>query len=596
MAVTLGTIFLLISPLIHARMGGAIFHLFRLIFKADSAGAGVTSTSLIWCFILLGLQIHLVGSFVLLCLGLPWTVAVLAPMAISFLPASINSLKFPFRIWRRGISFAQAFWLAVVFLLGLSLFDVVDGIQTPWKNNYGDLAYHLGMIHSFSFSSEYPPQNHLFAGERLIYPFFINLWSALFWWQSGSYPLLKIIFVFQWCLLWAAAFHFVRGRRYILLPWVLLLGGGSYFALGSNSGEVISTGYPWSSFFTTIWVTQRAALFGAVVALGALSIFLTELRTQKPRLPLLALASTMLALSPLIHTHIFVVVTLFCGLLLAIQLFQGRFKLIKFKDKTSILMAFVLPLVASLFFLPLLVGKSHIFSLSSGWLPGSEPTLAGTAMMWLLNAPLLFILAALFFVLARQWVALFVLSALFAVAHLVQLSFWDWDQIKIFLALYLIFIAIWASTRSRRLWFIHLLTLFLCLPSLYEVVQVAIGGKQFTVYSQAELSRAKQLRSSLSSDAVLLSAPLHNSAATISGRALYYGYEGTLSSHGLDYLKRRESIFNFLNGDITLDQMLAPVPSAVIWSDQERIFYRRQTVPAGLRQDSTFEYLYYPAP
>lgn len=114
-------------------------------------------------------------------------------------------------------------------------------------------------------------------------------------------------------------FFALRGEKYWLLPWALLLGGGSYFALGENSGELISKEAPWACFLTTIWVTQRTALLGMASLLTSLWAFHRSLDaslSDAARRFFIALSCLILALSPLAHTHITLVGVLYIALVL----------------------------------------------------------------------------------------------------------------------------------------------------------------------------------------------------------------------------------------------------------------------------------------
>ena len=585
----LAILFLLVTPFLYARLGGVVISGLRHI-HGENLTVQYCSAGMCCCAILLGLELHLVGSFVLLSMGANWTLAVFCPLLLSILPSAVHPLKVVKRVTRRGIAPSFAFWIGAILIFGISLFDTINGIETPWKNNYGDLAYHFGMIHNFSFAALFPPENHLFAGQKLIYPFLINIWSALFWWQSGDYALLKVIFVFQWSLLWIALYKLLRGDRYPLLSWTILLGGGSYLALGMNSGSLISAGYPWTSFLTTIWVTQRAALFGTAIAIGSLSIIFGELRRQIPRKSMISFAGIMLALSPLMHTHIFLIVSLFCLAVLFLRIFFTNTTL---SSGTGVFFAFLVPFSINLAFAPLLLGKSHIMQITAGWTPGAKASLLDSMVIWATNAPLIFILGLVLLVLTRKWLVFIPLLGLFLMAHIVQLSFWDWDQIKIFLALYLILIAFWSSLRETKFWHLHLVAFLLCIPSIWEVAAITKEGRQYTVYDKSTIQQAELLRSKLPTDAIILAAPLHNSLATLSGRTLYYGYEGTLASHGIEYSSRKRLLDHYMRGKISYQQLEKPLPTALIWTEVEKKFFSRLTAPEGFKQDPEVGYLYH---
>lgn len=121
--------------------------------------------------------------------------------------------------------------------------------------------------------------------------------------------MLPLVFTYQWVLCWSALFFLVRGERRFIFPWLILLGGGSYVVLGENSGTMISKNQPWALFLTTIWVTQRSAMFG-VAPLVAVVFLLFEGWKERSR-AMIAGAGLVCALMPLAHTHFLLAVEFF---------------------------------------------------------------------------------------------------------------------------------------------------------------------------------------------------------------------------------------------------------------------------------------------
>lgn len=491
---------------------------------------------------LIGLLAHLSMAFFLKCLGLSWWAACFLPLlptvlSIRSLPSNIRSL-----LPKPNINFTL--WLIVVLVLGTTIFEAINGIQTYWKNNYGDLPFHLGMITSFVYGNNFPPQYHFYPGETLSYPFLINFWSALLWWPNPTFEALHLIFVVQWVILCCIIYHALNGNRYPLLPWAVLFGGGTYFSLASNSGGTfINQGYPWTSFLTCIWIPQRSSLFGAACALVVLKLL------RNTNCFNYVIAAAILGLMPLVHTHTLITLLGFIAIYQIIEEFHLVYnKPISF-FKLQLLRFW--PLAIGIIFLPWLIGKSDIGKFTIAWMAKDVGSieqvmieLGKASQLWLVNCWQVFLVAFLFLPLTRKFKVILSLFILFFAANLYQLAIWNWDQIKIFIALYLVLLASWSAvdrpTLLMRL--AHPLLLILIVPSLYETWLVLRPGGQtaINIYSVEDLEQAKQVRLHTAPDAVILSAPAHNSQITLTGRFMYLGYEGQVASHGIKFQQRKE--------------------------------------------------------
>ncbi|MCB0354199.1 MAG: hypothetical protein KDD64_11760, partial [Bdellovibrionales bacterium] len=270
-----------------------------------------------------GLLTYLSLLTVFLSIGLPWIVGCFLPYVLLLLQKKQSLIlkeSFP------SLSLNFALWFFAHLCIGVTLFQTVSGVETFWRNNYGDLTFHIGMISSFVYGDVFPPEYHLYAGSSLSYPFFINLWSASLWWIAPTWKNLSLLFAFQWVVVWSSIYFLLRGNRFVFIPWALLLGGGAYFFenFGHNSGELIDKGFPWTSFLTTVWVPQRSAMLGIAVSLAAMSLIFVGShdkpeRTMSSRPFDLLGAGLLLGLSPLAHFHICFITGLFLSLVLVLR-------------------------------------------------------------------------------------------------------------------------------------------------------------------------------------------------------------------------------------------------------------------------------------
>lgn len=563
-----------------------------------------------WLF---GLLLHLTLAFILKCLGANWLVATALPLALILISKKefFNALSLVKNATRHLASVPFVLWMLLQIFWGINLFSIDDGIRTPWVNNYGDLTFHLGMISHFTWQGDFPPSYHIYAGETLSYPFFVNLWATMLWRPFAVLPVLSVVFAAQWVLMWACAYVFLTFGRARFLPWVLLLGGGSLVAIVNQpdvfSWSLISKGYPWTTWLSTIWVTQRSALMGMGVCLGSAALVLNLPRFKQHGTVHIAMAGAMLGLSPLVHTHYFLVSALFLGGYLFLKAFLSVRELVLssgyFSWRESIglaasqhfLILFVLTCV-SIFFFPLLMGKSGMAGLMLGWEVPVQPaglgSMTGSANMWLSNATPWLLALGFVWLVSKQHLKMSLLVGLFFLGNILKLASWDWDQLKFFLAVFTLFLVVWSDYCRRELSWKRMLphyalALALIIPGGYEAFRIWTSPPNYQVYNPVKLELAEMIRTHTSIDAIIASPADHNSAATLSGRSLFFGYPGTLASHSLNY-KTREYIQTDLHKiglcqrNHTFDHSLCP--THVIWDESAKKYWHRIRPSAEFKQ------------
>lgn len=571
------------------------------------------------------LQSFCFGTILLLCIellllsfGLSWnaTTALVLVAGGAAIGPSWGAFESAFRLaWRGASTINFALWILIIAILGPTLVGSLNGIVTPWVNNYGDLAWHLGIISSFAVGMNFPPEYQIFPGERLSYPFLVDFWTASTWWTASNTWALTFHFAFEWMVCWLLIYAALRGNRNWILPWTVLFGGGSSLLIfrlhpllktfqqsGGHAHSLLEQGFPWAPFLTTVWVTQRPALFGAAIFLCALGFFHRFLATYRFADPgeredrlraILFVLGIPLSLSVLVHTHLFGVVILylaawyFFGICLA-AVKKGGWPSIQEQFYSGIL--FGLFLIPSLFFLPIIWGKRGIVSFTMSWNPwrwvegkGVLSAVGNDFVLWLTNAEAWIICAGLLCLFLPRRRELASLFAIFVLMNFVRTSVWEWDQIKVFLGIYLAFMSVWAyaeknfpesSPAVRKIQFAALL---LIVPGLTEFSEAFFRLYQnYTVYSLVDLRLAETLRQITPRDAIIAAAPDHNSPVTLSGRKLFQGYNGTLSSHGLSYQSREEMTKSFTRLLHCVDEAERAVvakdkcPQYLVWTERER--------------------------
>lgn len=186
-------------------------------------------------------------------------------------------------------------WLALLtWLFSRVAMFYPDGLHTAPANNYGDLPFHFGVITSFAYGENLPPQSPLYAGLKFTYPYLIDFLTAFFFrtgadWRAAFF-VENITLAFALVILIATLTREVFQNRLagMLAPVIFLFNGGLGFlnffrdlsmrgagledfllhlpaAYTMNANLDFSSGpipLRWGNVFTTLLIPQRSLLFG----------------------------------------------------------------------------------------------------------------------------------------------------------------------------------------------------------------------------------------------------------------------------------------------------------------------------------------------
>lgn len=273
--------------------------------------------------------------------------------------------KVPLKTFRAGLSedrLGKAGWIAYSAwtLLPAWLFIRVvsfqpDGLHTAPLNNFGDLPFHFGVITSFAYGENLPPQNPIFAGMKFTYPFLIDFLTAFFMrcgadWRAAFFVENIVLATALVGVIEMLTLRITKHRLAALLaPVIFLFNGGFGFLnffqqlsqffndpqqakLGllhfltnlpktyTMNAELLigesSVPLRWGNVFTTLLIPQRSMLFGLpFVALIVLLWWMAlgeEDRGGKdsPRRRYLFAAGLLAGLLPMLHAHGFFAVAI----------------------------------------------------------------------------------------------------------------------------------------------------------------------------------------------------------------------------------------------------------------------------------------------
>ena len=198
------------------------------------AGSIIGLALLAW----LGFLAALIFGLNVLSIGLA---AVILATGLVFLLSRVSSVQFEadWRITNR--SKGEIFYYSAWIVLLIMLFSRVvmfypDGLHTAPANNFGDLPFHFGVITSFAYGENLPPENPIFAGMRFTYPFLIDFLTAMFIKLGAS---------------WRVAFIVVN------LPLSLALVGLLNFLTYRLTGNRMAARFRWNSHWAA---TQRRTI------------------------------------------------------------------------------------------------------------------------------------------------------------------------------------------------------------------------------------------------------------------------------------------------------------------------------------------------
>jgi len=483
-------------------------------------------------------------------------------------------------------------------------------IETAPATNYGDLAFHASLITSLAYGENLPPENPIFFGIPLTYPFLIDLLTAFFlrcgvgWREAlvvGNLPLgLALVgLVEQLTNRWGGGKR-LAGR---LAPVVLILSGGlGWLRFGEDlaawwrSREGSAGGLFWflshlpatytidnellvggqsvalryGNLVTTLLVPQRSLLFG--LPLVALIVLLWWVVLVEPTAKrgedwrTMGLAGVLAGMLPLLHAHGFFALML--ASLPMMVLYRRR-----------VWIGFLVP--AGMLALPQALWLSQtqvrdsLFQIHLGWEAGATSPL----LFWMVNNGI-FLVVLIATLASLSWKRregsapgearfYWPFAAWFIVPNLVLLAPWAWDNIKVLVYWALVSSVVVAMGLAKLIeggslfgrtwgrWVGGVLMFLLILAGGIDVVRGLSPAEKVVLFTAADQAVAERIRATTPPQARILHAPTHNSPVALSGRRSLMGYAGHLWSHGIDYQERERDLDEMLSGSEEGAQLFA---------------------------------------
>ncbi len=453
-----------------------------------------------------------------------------------------------------------------------------DGLYTGIVNAYGDIAWHTANITMFSAGQSVPPENPIFAGTRLTYPFLSNFFSGMLLSGGSSlagsvvYPaiiLIPLILTLFYCLV---RNYSVGNKTAGIIAVLLLLFGGATFGwirFGSDftasnlslaqfvthlpmrdySGVgTDANGFHFLNPITSLLLPQRSFLFGLPLALAIVLLLQPSGRRSDKHF---LLAGVLAGLLPLFHAHtVLVMIPVIIGLFL---LSPGLHWLLFF------LTAGIIGIPEVLYYAGGQQAGGSFIRWGPGWMAGTDNWL----WYWLKNTGLLIPLgvAGLFTSAPRTLKALAISGLLLLIAgNTFLFAPWAWDNFKI-LVFWLIFslpLISWMAAqilkRSQPIHWRGAVVLLIVLHTLSGSLDIwKLLLPTATVWGEWDkegIAMAEEIKGATKRGASIITAPIHNSPVVLAGRPRYLGYAAHVWSHGGLPWDREEALGRFYQGEI----------------------------------------------
>lgn len=495
-------------------------------------------------------------------------------------------------------------------VLGLAFYQVLMFTDEGVKSTVVfDLPVHMAMIHGFVEGEAVPLQNPFFAGRPLLYPFAVNLMSAMLIKLGLTLPaslslpgvLLSLAML---SLLYGLTLRLTGRRKAALLaPAILLCNGGMgwiYYLIelkdfGFNPWQTLQQyahnytdmpdyGLQWFNLMRYFLLPQRSTLLGLplllLVALGIVALQQQDeirVRRQPWAWLLLGLAAGCL---PLMHTHSFIALGLMLPLWTLLTL--RRNGLLPWASFWAGLSLTSLP---QLLWMYSARGDSHfLFRPLAGWHGWGDSV--PSPLFWLYNAGTLLVLLAIGLwqreqpQLLRRWSLVSLI--LFLMPNFFLFAPYEGDNMKLLVVWYLFSVPL-ASLMLVRLWerrrLLGALTAVLLMGAGFlDLLKVTVtSSNQMIQIPNDALTLAHQLPLLFAPGTVIAIAPDTNHLWYFSGRPALLAGGRYVYSYGIDPNQRENDLKEFYTTQdcAKAAQILQKYPQvkAVIWSRYEQHYY-----------------------
>ncbi len=468
----------------------------------------------------------------------------------------------------------------------------INGNLLTGESTYGDLPFHLATISRMAYTGTFPPENPLYSGIPLVYPFFINVLSAVIviWGFSLRSSIILPGMIFSILMIISLYFFYrkLTGRKSVALLGTLLffLNGGLGFyyffrdvvfnrklqdfitgpGIFPDYSHLFGENIQWCNFLSRILIPERSVLLGIPMGIAILYIlFLKEKKDGKPIDWWFIFGAVLTGLLPLSHTHTFIVFGLLIPFLAVFELSRNNW--IDWLKRWSVFGAITLvvaaPQLKLIFFH--LNASSTFFKYHLGWMSG--PGILEFIIFWWKNTGVLIplLILSLFFVRNHKmmsrlvWFSFFI----FVIVNLFIFQPFNWDNVKFLFwfavfaygAIAFVLVRLWQSKALIRKILAAILVASLTLSSLLSIYREM--NLSYQLFSNEDVDLGLWVRENTPLDSLFLTEFTHRSfVSNLGGRKILMGYQGSLWVHGIKYEDRERDIKDIYLGTADAKNLL----------------------------------------
>ena len=418
-----------------------------------------------------------------------------------------------------------------------------DGtIRTLNPNNYGDLPLHLTYIAHFVKGGRFWPENPIFTGEALHYPFGIDLFTAMLVKLGLPVGFLLPSMGMAGAAALALAL-FAWGRGFAVAAFLFSGGLAGFQLLWTGVLKDYQSDLAWKNLFLTLFVPQRGFLYALPAGLLLLWSWRRRLLRRQEGLPSVV-EGLLWGAMPLFHIHSF----LFLSLILAVWAVAQR----AVKAALPTFLWAVGPATWCVAHLTSPERTASFVWLKAGWLIGRQNPVVFLAV----NFGFFLALAAWATAAAaarksREHLLLLVPAlAGDAVLFFVMLAPAEWDNTKLMVWCYLLMLPALTEVALDPLrpplraaaWAVLFFSGLVCVAS-------SLRGHGFEVATIEERDEVCRAVAGLAADDRVATVQTFNHPVALCGQSLVAGYGGHLWSHGIQYRPVEERLRGLMMGE-----------------------------------------------
>lgn len=475
------------------------------------------------------------------------------------------------------------FILIGILLTNHILVPTEDGGYASGQSTYGDLNMHIGFVTSIAEQGIFPPNYVFLSGEKLNYPFFINMLSSSLYLFGTSIRWAILIPSYIICLLLIMGLYFVgykisNKKAVAILSVVLfLLCGGfgfSYFMEGSKADTTLFTriftdyyhtptnynehNIRWANSICDMIIPQRTTMAGWCFFLVCLWLLLDALNNKKRSSYILL--GIIAGCMPMIHTHSF----LAFGIISAVIFFFYLFKENSGEDRIKYIVNWIIygAIVVLLAFPQLYywtfsqaIGNSSFLRFHFNWVNQDDPYL----WFYIKNFGIiaLFIIPAVLNTTKENRSLFYSSLVLFIIAELILFQPNEYDNNKLFFIVYMIWVVLvseWLVMMWNKLegvkgrYYLAILIIILgTFSGILTIGREMYSGGMYNTFSKDMIEMSEYIKNNTPKDATFLTSTTHiNPVCSLAGRNVYLGSSLYVYFHGFgdEYEKRSVEIEN----------------------------------------------------